>query len=256
MDWDTILGIAGTVLGIVGLIAGYIFYRKGLRTKEPCYAMKTETLIAGYSAKFEDLKILYKDKQIENLSVSRIAFWNNGIETIELNDIAPKAPLVVFAEDEVEILDAKVLQQTNRSNDFSIHLLDNNKFAQILFDYIDKGQGAVFQVIHTGTSPFDIADLIIWGDIKGAKKVSYKTTHTTPLVGWIMVSFSMFILWFFTISYFVVGFMKGFEAIPLPGIFYVIIFLAVVFTVVMARELISEVKYRAKVPKELEIFEH
>jgi hypothetical protein len=254
MDWNIILGIVGVVLGIIGLIAGYIFYRRGLRTKEPCWSMKTETLIEGYSAKFQDLKILYQDKQIENLSVSRIAFWNRGRETIEFDDIPQKAPPLIVARGEAEILDAKVIQQTNRSSDFSVHLSDNGKYAQILFDYIDNEQGAVFQVIHTGTSPIDIEDLQVWGDIKGAKRISFKTTYTTPLVGWIMAGFSTFILWFFTISYIVVGFLKGFQTIPLPGVFYVIIFVTVGFTVIIAFQVIKEAEYHAKVPKGLESF--
>ena len=115
MDWNIFLGIVGTVLGIVGIVTGYIFYRRGLRTKEPCYSIKTQKLIAGYSAKFEDLTIHYKDKEIENLSVSRIIFWNNGSETIDRNDIATKAPIAIMTKENVEILDVKVLEQNNYS---------------------------------------------------------------------------------------------------------------------------------------------
>ena len=252
MDLNTTLGIAGLVFGIVSLVTGYIFYRRGLRTKEPCYSIKTETLIAGYSAKFKDLTIHYKDKEIENLSVSKIAFWNNGSETINLDDIAPKAPLLIVVDKEAEILDAKVLEQTNLSSDFSLHLLDNGKYAQILFDFIDKRQGAVFQVIHTGTYPD--TNLTIWGHIKGAEGISRKLTEKTPLVGWIMTSFSLSMLWILVLMFIYTGITRGFESILVPGLFYALTVVAVILTIVVARTLIIEMKHNAKVPKGLKSY--
>jgi hypothetical protein len=47
MSLDTVLGIAGFVLGVIGLIAGYIFYRKGIKIKEPFYSMNSNNLING-----------------------------------------------------------------------------------------------------------------------------------------------------------------------------------------------------------------
>ena len=252
MDAFKFMEILSFAIGIIGTVLAIIFQVKSKRTKEPCYAMKTETLIAGYSAKFDDLIIHYKDKEIENLSVSKIAFWNKGGETIDRSDIAPKSPLLIVANDEVEILDTKVLQQNNRSCNFSIQLVEELNMAPILFDYIDKGQGAVFQVIHTGTSP--VSDLYVVGDIKGAKNVSFKSTHTTPFIGWLMIVFSVISVWFTVILLLIAGFTKGFETILSSWVFYFMFLFAIISTVVMLYTAIREVKFRAKIPKGLEAF--
>ena len=67
--------IIGLSVGIVGILVGvavsYYFYRKSLRVKEPYWAVRSNNLIEGYSAKLDDLRILYKDNRIENLTIKQ-----------------------------------------------------------------------------------------------------------------------------------------------------------------------------------------
>jgi hypothetical protein len=171
MGIDTIIGIVGLVLAVIGLLTGYIFYRKGIKAKEPCYDEKSINLINGYSTQYEDLKIKYKEKDIENLSVSKILFWNNGSETIDKTDTLEDLPITICAneEKEVEILDVKVLETNNFASDFSAVLLNGGRFAVLSFEYLDSQDGAIIQAIHTGTGA--ISDLFLIGRIKGAKKL-------------------------------------------------------------------------------------
>ena len=83
MTIDTILGIAGAVIGVLGIVTGYVFYLKSKREKEPCYSEDDVNLIKGYSSIFKDLSIKYQRKPIENLTVSKLVFWNNGNEIID-----------------------------------------------------------------------------------------------------------------------------------------------------------------------------
>lgn len=164
------IGIAGILIGV---IASYYFYRKSVRIKEPCWAIRTNNLIQGYSAQLDNLRVLYQDVNIENLTISKILFWNDGIETIDRGDIETANHLRIFSLDGVELLDAKVLTTNNQSCQFTVNLSSDKTNALLNFDYLDKKQGAVIQIVHTGTSS---KDLNVAGDIKGANSIKNKFT--------------------------------------------------------------------------------
>jgi hypothetical protein len=81
------INIISISLALISIVLAYIFYRRSQRFKEPCWAIRSITLIEGYSSKVEDLEITYKNKKVENLSISRILFWNSGRETVLRQDI-------------------------------------------------------------------------------------------------------------------------------------------------------------------------
>ena len=164
-EWySPIIGLAGPILAVFSIILAIIFYRRSQRFKEPSWAIKNLVLIEGYSTKISDLEVTFKDQRIENLSVSRIVFWNEGKETIDSKDIAQANPLRISTIDKVNILDAKVIANNNPSSQFDV--LDDEKVALLKFDYLDHKQGGILQLVHTGNKS---TDLILEGDIKGAK---------------------------------------------------------------------------------------
>ena len=111
--------------------------------------------------------MFYGGTSIQNLTVSKVAFWNDGREIINKSDIVDSDPLRIEAVGTCDILDASVIKETNKINQFSIEKVDN-KSVRILFDFLDKkGQGGAVQVIHTGTQS---ADIKIDGSVKGASK--------------------------------------------------------------------------------------
>ena len=75
------------VLTIIGFVLAYVFYRRSRRSKEPCWSVRNNVLVEGYSSKIGKLDIRFKDEQVENLSIARIAFWNQGAETLDRHDI-------------------------------------------------------------------------------------------------------------------------------------------------------------------------
>jgi hypothetical protein len=84
MSEDTIIGIVGGA--IVGLIMTHVYYRLQKRRRELCWSIDSTNLIKGYSSLFEKLEIQYEGQKIENPTVSKIVFWNNGNETIDRTD--------------------------------------------------------------------------------------------------------------------------------------------------------------------------
>jgi hypothetical protein len=248
MSIDTILGIVGLVLAVIGLLTGYIFYRKGIKTKELCYDEKAVNLINGYSTQFEDLKIKFKEKDIENLSVSKILFWNNGSETIDKTDTLEDFPITICANTEkgLEILDAKVLETNNIASNFSAVVLNGGRYVVLSFEYLDSQDGAIIQIIHTGAGA--ISDLFLIGRIKGAKKVSWKTVEKSNLISSVTI-----FLWFMLVApIFGVTFYEVFIAkssIAPLALNVIILVLCPVGIFLMLYRFFSENKNRAKLPK-------
>jgi multisubunit Na+/H+ antiporter MnhG subunit len=165
MTVDTILGIIGTVLGVIGLLTGYIFYKWSLRVKEPRVSQKTNNLIRDYIAKFDGLEILYKGAKIQNLTVTKILFWNEGSETIDKQDLTNADPLRITVDDGYIILDYRIISCNNEASKFNCVLSEDKSSLLIEFDYIDRNQGLVVQVVHTGINQ---SDIWVTGVIKGA----------------------------------------------------------------------------------------
>jgi hypothetical protein len=163
MNWEILLGIGGILIG--GLFSLY-FYRKSLPIREPRWAIRSNTLVQGNFSKFTDVTVRYKKQPVNTLTVSKIIFWNAGYTTIERNNIAAANPLRIQAKNGVEILDVKILSVNNSPSLLESVSAKDKKATLITFDYLDKGHGALIQVIHTGASS---SDLEIVGDIKGGK---------------------------------------------------------------------------------------
>ena len=145
MSTDTIIGIVGGA--IVGLIVTHVYYRLQKRRRELCWSEDSTNLIKGYSSLFEKLEIQYEGQKIENLTVSKIAFWNNGNETIDHTDIAIP-PYIWPRIEDTKILDVKVITASTVGNGFEAINMPDHLVIALNFDYLDAQQGAVIQVIH------------------------------------------------------------------------------------------------------------
>jgi len=167
LDTNTIFGIVGVVLAIVSLIASFYFYKKSIRIKEPVYSIKSVNVISDYASTYNNLTVSYKNEKVENFTVSKVLFFNEGEVTIDREDIAPLNQLRIVAKTG-SILDTTVLQVNNPSSDFKVSLDRANGLVMIDFDYLNQHQGAVIEVIHTGLSSKDI-DVV--GDMKEVKSL-------------------------------------------------------------------------------------
>jgi hypothetical protein len=173
MEIDVVNVSISIGLAIIGIVAGYYLSR---RSKEPCWAIRSNNIIEGYSDKYDNLKILFKNESIKNLTISKVLFWNNGVETIDRPDIETANKLRIECISDAEILDVKILVSNHSSNQFEVIVSDDKKCAYIQFDYLDQQQGAVIQIIHTGIGS---NDLHLTGDIKGAKISRKRLSKTT-----------------------------------------------------------------------------
>lgn len=150
------LNLIFLVLAVLSIIVSFYLYFKSKRRKIPIYLIKTFNLIRDRVNKIQEVKIIYSDKPIKNLSITKIAFWNRGNEVINKSDIAPKEPIRIIVGDEYEILNASIIFTKNEANNFSIVISPDKKSVVIDFDYMFTAEGISLEIYHTGVSGKDI----------------------------------------------------------------------------------------------------
>lgn len=172
------------LIALIGIIATIVVYIIGKRVKKPIYAIRSTNLIQDFTSRFEKLEIKYADEQIANLTATKVVFWNSGKDTINGGDIAPANPLMIKVKDGYKLLDASVLYTKEDANQFKIIPSQDGAHVLIQFDYLDKGEGGVIQLLHTGKSSDDVE---VNGTIKGAGKPNRRMVSIETM-RWVFVS--------------------------------------------------------------------
>ncbi len=168
---NPVFNLISLLLGLLGILLSFYFYFKSIKNRIPIYVIRTINLVKEKIQKIDTVKIMYSNREINNLSISKIAIWNDGKETINKNDVANSSPIKININNNFNILDAEILYQKNNANDFKIEIEDNKKCINLTFDYFDFEEGVILQIYHTGNSS---EDLNLSGTIKSVKKIIRK----------------------------------------------------------------------------------
>lgn len=173
---NPLLNAFSLFLAILGIIFTIYFYFKSKKVRIPIYILRTVNLVRENVQKIDTVNILYAGNKVNNLSITKIAFWNDGKETINNNDVAKNNSIRLEIDKNFIFLDAKIIYQKNLSNGFSISISNENKHIDINFDYFDFEEGIVLQVFHTGN---DSDDISLVGQVKSVKKIHRKDYAST-----------------------------------------------------------------------------
>lgn len=95
----------------------------------------------------QNLKTIYKDKEINNLFKTEFIFWNNGNTCLRKEDMAE--PIHIEFDDESSILSTEIISFIDKTNKISIRKTKENK-CEVRFDYLKKNQGGKIEIYHTG----------------------------------------------------------------------------------------------------------
>lgn len=158
-------------LAVISIILCIYFYIKAKKVKQPTYAVRTIRLIEPKIKNIGNINISYLENKIENLSVSKIALWNSGRDTIDYTDVAKNDNLKIIIDSQYRILDCSILFQKNKANSFTVEISNDGKAVAINFDYFDCNEGVILQVFHTGNSSNNIS---LIGRIKSVNRIKRK----------------------------------------------------------------------------------
>lgn len=184
-----------SILSVVGFIYAIICQHKNKEKKELSFARKSHMLIQNSKEKFEKLSILYDGKTVSNLCVSKYCIWNSGNRTLNRSDVVQTKEITIATIEDNKILEASILSITEETNNFTLEKIDEQT-VRVLFDYVDRKDGVVIQVVHTG----ETRALRISCKIKGGKDLrthslesNKKITMSRKLMAIASLLFSFFV---------------------------------------------------------------
>lgn len=139
-----------SLIGVPSFIFTVVTWIKGKKKKRFSMAKTKYQLIRKGKNEIDKLKLLYDDSEIEDLTITKIAIWNSGNREIRREDIATERPLRIISTGEANILDIRIITQSDPTNKFSIKSA-NDKEAVIDFEYVNDRDGIVLQILHSGS---------------------------------------------------------------------------------------------------------
>jgi len=165
-EGNPMLNFISFLIGVIGIILAFIFYYKSLREKKPTFNMITFGLIDNKLSTINNLEIKYNANLVKNLSLTKVAFWNSGKESIRKSDIATNDQLRIVAKNVIiygfEII---IYSEVNEI----ITTLINEELINISFEFLNQNDGIVLNIYHSGNKN---EDLKLEGTFIGSKKLS------------------------------------------------------------------------------------
>ena len=157
-------GILLTALGLLLTIMGIILTIRSIKKHKLSYHVLSDRIFGGIDSVAPKLSSYYDSVKINRLNRSYVIIWNSGTEVINGSDVVEKEPISIIVKDG-RILSATVIKINNDSNQFGVNIKSPDK-AIINFDYLNKGDGCVIEILHDSNnlSPF------VKGIIKGIQK--------------------------------------------------------------------------------------
>lgn len=146
-------GWVGSLISFAGLIAALILYRASRIGGRPVYQVRVLRLLSRMQQELPiEIEVFYKGSSVTRLTRVQIAFWNSGNSIIRGADIVADDPLrFVFDADGVA-LTSVVEKSTRCTNKFQVKIsADRPNEVLCAFDYLDPGDGAKIDVLHTGS---------------------------------------------------------------------------------------------------------
>jgi hypothetical protein len=174
--------VIAAVCTMVSVPLTFYFYLKSKRAKLPRYAIRSNNLIKGTKNVIPAVTIRFAGhgEAIDNLTVSKVIFWNAGRDTIKKRDIITPPGIIVQAKNGCTILDAEIVHRTTPENEFEVTKAQDKSQLRVTFKYMDRNEGVLIQVFHTGVKDDDIEVL---GKIMGAGspvKLYIPNPHLAP----------------------------------------------------------------------------
>jgi hypothetical protein len=161
-----VIDIFSTLIGVIATaLVSVVIVLLTKKERKLGYRIWTQNVIGGLTQKVPALTITFGGKKIDHLSVSRLLLWGVGRETILARDVAPSDAIRLRMIGKGQILAVQQIQENNKVNQFRSTLDEVAGTVTISFDFIDKDNGVVLQLLHTAESSkdFEIRGTVIGG---------------------------------------------------------------------------------------------
>lgn len=200
--------IIGALLGFMGIVLAISFYLRNRRVNKIKFDSVNYSLVEGLSAALDGLEVKFHGKTEEKITVTKLAFWNGGTETIRSSDFTDDL-LRISPSDKCNLLDYRIINFSESTNKLTLGQIKSEEDSNILtfelsFDYLDPQDGGVVQIVHNGSNRNRFKMIgTIKGDcsIKQAESPVLRMKKAFPIIGPLVRS--RLFGWFGAISYIV-----------------------------------------------------
>lgn len=175
-------GWVSTTVSVVGLVVALLLYRASRIGGRLVYQKRGLRLIGPDQRVLPDgIEIRYKGQIVDRLTKTYLVFWNSGKVLLRGADIVEEDPLRCDFTSEARVLEVRLVSTSRTVNKFRA-TPDPTVASRVLisFDYLDPGDGATLEILHTDSSRYPKVDGTIkgvpsgtldWGRILPAKRI-------------------------------------------------------------------------------------
>src|SRR5207248_1661915 len=119
--WAILLLGLCTILSVPLAVWGLIVTIRGTRVERPYYVTKSNNIVRNLTTQIPEVQIGYHGygQPVENLTVTKLLFWNGGKEAIRKGDVTKADPLRIRVRQGCIILGVSTLY-TDPVNQFTV----------------------------------------------------------------------------------------------------------------------------------------
>lgn len=199
---------------VFGFLVATFFHIINISKIEPQYTISQPEEIISPILKDSDLKIIWKDKEIQKLVSVKVAFWNAGKQYFKNDDIVPEKPITIVPSfnnicKKIRIVDTDIVQTSRDGLNFNYEVI-NEQYIKLEIDggeAVEQDDGFVMRILYEGLDScgFEIMGRIYSTEIKkfdwnnvvrNDKKISFQIQIFV-----ICVIFILFLICFLFIIY-------------------------------------------------------
>jgi hypothetical protein len=155
----------GPSIGLMGILIGYMLNRRSRIGPRLVYQRGGLRLLGSASPALpEEVEIYFKNHKVPLLTRSYVVLWNSGTQMIRSSDIVSDDPIRINVSQESQVLQFHVITSTRPVIKFQVRsqpCLSNSILCE--FDYLDPGDGATIEILHTDKESYPS----ILGTIRG-----------------------------------------------------------------------------------------
>ena len=146
--------ILSLVVAVIAIIVSVLLYRKSIQHKNLECEMSSIGSLVEVKSQDKEIKIIYKDQVVDNISILFFRIENTGNLAIKRSDVVE--PLSIIFPADVMILREPDITKLNPENlNFNFHLTSSsgNTSENVLtldFDLLNPGDSISFNVLWTG----------------------------------------------------------------------------------------------------------
>lgn len=140
----------------IGIIVAFISIKHSNKKPIPVYQKHSFNILKKDELELSsNIHIFYNEREVDNLTKTQIIFWNNGSDTLKIEDVVEDDKLLLKFSEHSTILSSKIIKKSRDINKSYIRTSTTNKnITYFGFDYLDENDGMTFEIVHTDLSPY------------------------------------------------------------------------------------------------------